>query len=100
MDDAIKSGKTATTDVTKILSPEQMEWLKAQVASGQYPSIEEGIRSAVMHAQIEIENAASEDLDWVKPYIEEALAEIERGEGIPAEQVFAELREQAKTFKD
>jgi len=96
MDDALKSDKTAITDVTKILSPEQMEWLKAQVASGQYPSIEEGIRTAVALAQLQIDTAPDEDISWAKPYVEVGLAQARRGEGIPAEEVFARLEEKFK----
>jgi Arc/MetJ-type ribon-helix-helix transcriptional regulator len=100
MDDAVKNNDISTTDVTKILSPEQMEWLKGRVESGDFSSIEEAIRSAIAVAQ-HFDAEPDEDLSWAKPYIDEALADMERGEkGIPAEQVFAELREQVKTFKD
>jgi Arc/MetJ-type ribon-helix-helix transcriptional regulator len=96
MDDAIGKKKTATVDVTKILLPEQMQWLKAQVAAGQYPSIEEGIRAAVDLAQHLDDDIQDEDLDWAKPYIEEALAEMKAGKGIPADEVFARLKERFK----
>jgi hypothetical protein len=36
------------------------------------------------------------DLSWAKPYIDEARASLARGEGLPAEQVFAEIDERLK----
>jgi predicted transcriptional regulator len=35
---------------------------------------------------------ADDDLSWAKPYIDEGLAALERGDVVPAEEVHAEIR--------
>lgn len=39
-------------------------------------------------------------LHWLRREIQKGEAELDRGEGIPAEQVIAELRERNKAFRD
>ena len=70
------------------LTQDQTRWLEAEVAAGRFASIEEGVRIAVaefMHAMSEPDIGA-DDMAWAKPLVDEALAEIERGEGIPWEE--------------
>ena len=72
------------------LTPEQEEALQAQVAAGHFASIEAAISCAIDHFTPHTARELG-DLSWAKPYIDEARASLERGEGIPAEQVFAEI---------
>lgn len=73
------------------LKPDTEEWLKAQVAEGRFESIEDAVEALVeddrIHAKL-----LDEDLSWAKPYIDEGLAAAERGEVVPAEEVYAEIR--------
>ncbi len=67
------------------LTPEQEAWLKAVVARGEFPSVEEAARQLIDER---IEARAAEELDdlaWAKPFIDEALADIERGHVISRE---------------
>ena len=68
------------------LTKEHEEWLQTQVAAGRFTSLEKAVAEA-------IDNLKSEDdeLGWAKPLVEEGLAELNRGEAIPAEQVFARV---------
>ncbi len=61
------------------LRPDQEDWLKAQVASGRFQTVEEAIASAV--AGLRAQEVA--DDTWVKPLVEEALQALDRGEGTP-----------------
>jgi antitoxin ParD1/3/4 len=72
------------------LTPEQVRWLEAEVAAGRFASVEDGVRMAVAEMMIGSIDEA-DDLDWAKPLVDEAIAEIERGESLPLDQVRAEL---------
>jgi antitoxin ParD1/3/4 len=61
------------------LPPDHEDWLKAQVASGRFQSLEEALASAV--AGLRAQDAA--DDTWAKPLIDEALQALDRGEGTP-----------------
>lgn len=74
--------------MTITLTPEQQRRLEAAVAAGQFASVEEAVRWAVDHIVVTDEELG--DLSWAKPYLDEARAEIARGETVSAEEVFAE----------
>jgi len=73
--------------ITLTLTRKQEEALQALVTAGRFPTVEAAISFAVDH----FSPPDLTDLSWAKPYIDEARASLERGEGIPAEQVFAEI---------
>jgi antitoxin ParD1/3/4 len=78
------------------LKPDTEEWLKAQVAEGRFPSVEEAVEALVADDRAQA-SLANEDLSWAKPYIDEGIAALERGDVIPAEEVYAELRAKFST---
>jgi antitoxin ParD1/3/4 len=73
--------------ITVTLTPDQQKWLDDEVAAGRFDSPEQIVRFAIAELMLPID---TDDLAWAKPYVDEAIAQIERGEGIPAEKVFAE----------
>jgi antitoxin ParD1/3/4 len=73
--------------MTVQLSPEQQQWLEAQVAAGNFSSLEEAVAVAIA----DLMAAAEDDLHWAKPLVDEAAAELDRGEGVPAEEAFARI---------
>jgi antitoxin ParD1/3/4 len=73
--------------MTITLTPEQVDWLEQQVASGEFDSVEEAVRLAVA----DLMTLDTDDLHWAKPLVDEAHAALARGEGIPAEAVKAEI---------
>jgi antitoxin ParD1/3/4 len=75
------------------LTPEQEAWLAQQVKAGAFGSVQEAARAAIEAVMREEAGVDSEDCLWAKPYIDEAIAELDRGEGAPCDQVFAELRD-------
>jgi antitoxin ParD1/3/4 len=70
------------------LSPEQQRWLEAQVAAGHFASLEQAVAVAIADLMATVED----DLDWAKPLVDEAAAELDRGEGVPADEAFARIR--------
>jgi antitoxin ParD1/3/4 len=67
------------------LHPEQEAWLKTRVKSGDFASVEEAARQLIDDriAELELEG---DDLAWAKPYVDEALAAVERGEYVTLEE--------------
>jgi antitoxin ParD1/3/4 len=68
------------------LTPEQQAWLDAHVASGDFVSVEEAARQLIDERIAERAAEEGDDLAWAKPYVDEALAEIARGEGLTLEE--------------
>ena len=74
--------------MTVTLTPEQMRWIEAAVAAGQFSSVEEAVRAAVDEL---IAASAFGDLEWAKPYIDEARQQVARGDVIDGEEFLARL---------
>jgi antitoxin ParD1/3/4 len=70
------------------LTKDDEEWLRAQVAAGRFSSLDEALGEA-----IDSLGAENEELAWAKPLVDEGLAELDRGESIRAEEVFAGVEE-------
>jgi antitoxin ParD1/3/4 len=68
------------------LDPDQEAWLEARVASGDFASVEEAARQLIAERIVERLLKESDDMEWAKPYVDEALAEVERGEVITLEE--------------
>jgi antitoxin ParD1/3/4 len=72
--------------MTITLNPEQEAWLETRVASGDFTSVEAAARQLIDERIAERALEEGDDLAWAKPYIDEALAEIARGEEITLEE--------------
>ena len=84
----LKSLHMATVhDMQVTLTKEQEQWLKEQVALGRFSSPDEAVQEALSLLKEDVS-----DFSWAKPFVDEGLAELDRGKGIPAEQVYAEVR--------
>lgn len=70
------------------LTPELAAFVERQVASGRYRSASEVVRQGLRELQEREEWKAE-----VRAKIEEGLRSLERGEGVPAERVWADLDE-------
>ena len=68
------------------LHPDQETRIRNRVASGDFPSVEEAARQLIDEALVERALGESDDMEWAKPYVDEALAEVERGEVIAVEE--------------
>lgn len=72
--------------MTVTLTPEQQAWLRAHVERGEFASIEEAVRQLIDERIAEIAAEGSDDLAWARPYVDEALADIARGDVITIEE--------------
>ena len=77
--------------MTVTLSPDQLAWIEARVARGEYGDVDEAIRSLLAGAIAERDDVEDDDMAWAKPLVDEALAEIERGEAIVVDDIAAFL---------
>jgi antitoxin ParD1/3/4 len=68
------------------LRPEQVASLQVYVTRGEYASIEDAARQLIDERLAERSIEENDDLSWAKPYVDEALAELARGEGISLEE--------------
>jgi antitoxin ParD1/3/4 len=68
------------------LTSEQEARLKAYVARGEYSSIEEAARQFIDEKIAARTTEEVDDLAWAKPCVDEALADIERGDVISLEE--------------
>jgi antitoxin ParD1/3/4 len=70
------------------LPPEQQKWLEAQVAAGQFGSIDEALAVAVADL-IAIQN---DDLAWAKPDVDRARESVARGDVLSGDEYRAKLK--------
>ena len=72
--------------MTVTLHPDQEERFKTRVARGDFVSVEEAARQFIDERIAEREAEESDEMEWAKPYVDEALAEVERGDVITLEE--------------
>ncbi|WP_310484771.1 type II toxin-antitoxin system ParD family antitoxin [Chamaesiphon sp. VAR_48_metabat_403] len=81
------------------LQPEQERFIQEQVARGRFKSANE----VLAHALILLEQEYQEDEAWiedVRQKVDEARAEVERGEVLPLETVMAQLQEKFRQARE
>jgi antitoxin ParD1/3/4 len=71
--------------MTITLTPEQLAWIDAHVAQGDFPSVEAAARQLI-DERIAERAIEDDDLAWAKPLVDEALAQVERGEVMTLEE--------------
>jgi antitoxin ParD1/3/4 len=67
------------------LTPEQQAWLDAHVARGDFTSVEEAARQLIDERIAERTAEERDDLAWAKPAVDEALADVARGDVVSRE---------------
>jgi antitoxin ParD1/3/4 len=77
------------------LPPEQQKWLEAQVAAGQFTSIDEALATAVA----DLMAMHTDDFAWAKPYVDQARASVARGDVLSGEEYFKRLDAEIETFR-
>ena len=68
-------------------------WLKAEVAHGRFASVDEAVEAMVLEHRFAALDVIDDDHLWAKPAIAEALAALERGEGVQLEEAERRLKE-------
>lgn len=77
------------------LTPELEELITQKVQSGRYTSASEVVREALRLLE-EHDELRQKRLAAVRKEIEEGIAQLDRGEGIPSDQVRAQFRRNKK----
>jgi antitoxin ParD1/3/4 len=72
--------------MTITLTPDQEAWLKTRVARGDFSSVAEAALRLIDERIAELVHDEDDDMAWAKPYVDEALAEVARGEEITLEE--------------
>jgi antitoxin ParD1/3/4 len=86
--------------MTITLHPYQEAWLKARVASGDFTSIEAAARQLLGERIAELDKGEElEDTAWIKPYLDEGLAALDRGEFVSLEEHKAHVAALLKSFE-
>jgi antitoxin ParD1/3/4 len=71
--------------MTISLTPQQQAWINARVARGDFASAAEAARQLINERIVERALGEQDDLAWAKPHVDEALAEVARGEVVSRE---------------
>ena len=66
--------------MTITLTPEQQAWLMAYVARGEFASVEEAAHQLIEEGLVERAAEEADDTAWAKPFVDEAVAAVSRGE--------------------
>jgi len=88
--------------MTITLHPDQEAWLEARVASGDFASVEAAARQLLSERIAELEKGedeAPDDITWAKPYVDEGLAALDRGEFVSLEEHKAHNAVLLKSFE-
>ena len=72
--------------MTITLDPDQEAWLRTRVAKGDFASVEDAARQLLAERIAELALEENDDMAWAKPYVDEALAEVERGDVVSLEE--------------
>jgi antitoxin ParD1/3/4 len=71
------------------LTAEQDAWIKTHVAAGEFPSVEDAARQLIDDRIAQLSEGRlddREDLAWAKPWVDEARADITRGDVLTLEE--------------
>ena len=81
--------------MTITLTPTQIRWLEAEVAAGRFASLDAAAQAIIdehMHLEAGADSEINlDDLDWVKPLLDEAREGVARGEVITLEEFNTEI---------
>ena len=80
--------------MTITLTPAQIKWLEAEVAAGRFASLDEAAQSIIaahLAGETETGEVDLDDLDWVKPLLDEAREDVARGNVVSHEEFNAHV---------
>ena len=71
------------------LTPKQETWIKVHVAAGEFVSVEDAARQLIDDRIAQLSESPIDDQDdmtWAKPWVDEARADIARGDVLTLEE--------------
>ena len=81
------------------LTPEQETWLRADVAAGDFASVEDAARQLIDERIAERAAEDDEDMAWAKPLVDEARDAVARGEFVSLEEHKAHIAALLESLK-
>lgn len=78
------------------LPSDQQKWLEEQIEAGRFASLDEAIAAAVDDLRV---SQINEDLSWAKPYVDEALEQVRRGEVMSGEDYMMRLQNKLRRLR-
>jgi antitoxin ParD1/3/4 len=84
--------------MTITLTPEQIAWIDAHVARGDFPSVEDAVRQLI-DERIAERSIEDDDLAWAKPLVDVAVAEAGRGDVMSLDEHKARNRTRLATMR-
>ena len=82
------------------LTVEQEAWISEQVARGDFRSVQDAVRQLIDERIAERDAETQDDLGWAKPYVDAALAEVDRGEAISHDEHDARMEARLAQLRD
>ena len=76
------------------LRPDQQEWLEAQVAKGEFASVDDAVQQMIAERMLFPDN-----LSWAKPYVDKARASVARGDVLTGEEYFRRLNDKLASLR-
>lgn len=68
------------------LKADQRAWLEQRVADGEYASVPDAISRLIDAGMVERAYLNADDLAWAKPFVDEGVAAVERGDVMSLEE--------------
>ena len=78
------------------LTTEQEAWLTAHIESGEFSSPEDALAQLI---EARIAEESDDDMAWAKPYFDEGMADIARGDVMTIDEHLARTEALFATFK-
>lgn len=77
------------------LPPAQQKWLDAQVAKGDFASIDDAVQQMIAERMA----VEADDLAWAKPYVDEARIAVANGDVMTVEEHRARMAQRLKALE-
>jgi antitoxin ParD1/3/4 len=72
--------------MTITLTPSQEEWIRDRVSKGAFASVEDAARQLIDDRIAEIRLLENDDMDWAKPFVDEAREAVAQGDILTLEE--------------
>jgi antitoxin ParD1/3/4 len=86
--------------MTIFLTQEQQAWIEAHVQRGEFESVEDAVRQLIDERIAGRAIEEGDDLSWAKPYVDEALADVARGNVLTREEHEARMDALLASMRD
>jgi antitoxin ParD1/3/4 len=90
----------ALSGMTISLTAEQQAWIDARIKRGEFTSTEDAARQLIEERISERDLEEIDDMLWARPYVDEALEAVKRGEFVTVQEHQARMDAHVASMKD